>query len=392
MTNALRNNSTEGIGMNQENKGSVANDVYREDSPVPVFQMLNGLLRYWRLLLSLPLLLGFVVGLRTITQDRSYIASASFMLHASDSRGASASSALARQFGVRLAGERTGDTPQLYADLLRGRTLLRQAVEHPYSVPRESGQIDQMSLVELYDISPEEGYPPVWLKAVERLRGSMGVSVARETGVVSVTVSGRDPVVAEQVVDRLLELVNIFNLETQQSRARAESQFVEDRLREAQTELAQSENQLQTFLQQNRLFTNSPELVFEHDRLQRQVAMRQEMYTSLAQALEQARFDAVRDLPVIRVIDAANGSAAPVARGTVNRTLLALVLGLLLSSGAAIVIELMRRPVRSEREAKAEFSQLRLELWADLRHPGRWFRRTGGRPAGTDHVDSKILR
>ncbi len=43
--------------------------------------------------------------------------------------------------------------------------------------------------------------------------------------------------------------------------------------------------------------------LFEHDRLERPVSMRQELVTAMAQAYEQARVDEVRNTPVITVID-----------------------------------------------------------------------------------------
>ena len=64
-----------------------------------------------------------------------------------------------------------------------------------------------------------------------------------------------------------------------------------------------AERAREDFLRQNRGFGNSPELMSEHDRLQRQVAMRQEVYTSLLRSQEQARIDAVRDTPLLAFID-----------------------------------------------------------------------------------------
>jgi len=91
--------------------------------------------------------------------------------------------------------------------------------------------------------------------------------------------------------------------DTRQSQAAAERGFTEERMAEAQEELRAAENELQRFLQNNRQFQNSPELVFQHDRLQRRVAMRQQVYTSLVQSYEQARIDEVPNTPVITVVE-----------------------------------------------------------------------------------------
>src|SRR2546428_650042 len=98
-----------------------------------------------------------------------------------------------------------------------------------------------------------------------------------------------------------LALVNTFNLERRQSRAAQEKRFVETRRTEARDELQVAEDRLKSFLERNRDYRNSPQLVFDQERLAREVALRQQLLTSLSQAYEQARIDEVRDTPVITV-------------------------------------------------------------------------------------------
>jgi uncharacterized protein involved in exopolysaccharide biosynthesis len=54
---------------------------------------------------------------------------------------------------------------------------------------------------------------------------------------------------------------------------------------------------MQAFLQANRQWANSPDLTFQHDRLERDIALRQQVYTTLVQSFEQARISEVRDTP-----------------------------------------------------------------------------------------------
>ena len=97
--------------------------------------------------------------------------------------------------------------------------------------------------------------------------------------------------------------VNQFNLETRKSQATAERQFVEVQAAAAEQDLRATEDRLQSFLQRNRDISGSPELAFERDRLQRDVGLRQQVYTSLVQSREEAKIREVRDLPVITVIE-----------------------------------------------------------------------------------------
>ena len=101
----------------------------------------------------------------------------------------------------------------------------------------------------------------------------------------------------------ILDLVHTFDLTTRQTQAGAERRFSGERLAELTGELRDAEDTLKSFLIENRVFSNSPALQFEHDRLQRAVTMRQELVTSLAQAYERARIEEVRNTPVITLID-----------------------------------------------------------------------------------------
>jgi uncharacterized protein involved in exopolysaccharide biosynthesis len=167
------------------------------------------------------------------------------------------------------------------------------------------------------------------------------------TGVVSLRVTMPDPRLAADVNRRILELLDRWNLESRQSQAAAERRFTEQRMTEAGQELRQVENRLQEFLQRNRDYQNSPQLSFEHDRLAREIAMRQQVYTTLAQAFEQARIDEVRDTPVLSVIDAPEAPAIPDGRGVVSSAVLGAALGILLGILLVLAKEQVPGGIRS---------------------------------------------
>jgi uncharacterized protein involved in exopolysaccharide biosynthesis len=325
---------------------------------------------------AVPLALALVVGLRTMGQDRTYAASASFIPQAAEGRGGGGASALAQQFGISLGSERPGQSPQFYVDLLRSRTVLREAVEAEYRLPAEDGTSRRANLIQLWDIEAGGNMLPPWRQAADRLKDRISTSVVRETGLVQLTVSASHPALAEQIAERLLEILDTFNTEVRQGRAQEESRFIGGRLTAAQAELRAVENALQNFLRQNREFRNSPELTFEHDRLQRQVTMRQEVYTSLLRSQEQARIDAVRDTPLFTVVDHPAGTAEPEGRGTVLRAILAFMLGLMVAVAVAFIREATRRGRESEDPHYREFQGLARQAWDDLRHPKRWVRRS----------------
>jgi uncharacterized protein involved in exopolysaccharide biosynthesis len=341
---------------------------------VSLIEILSAVLRNWRAVLLLPVLFALAAGVLSLSRDRSYVATASFMPQAADTRGASGAAALAQQFGISLGADRPGHSPEFYKDLLESAAILRRAVESDYQIPRRNGGTTTRNLVQHWKVSAEGGPLPPWRMAVERLRRSITASVARETGVIGVTVSADHPVLAEQITSKLLDLLNDYNLEMRQQRAREEARFISGRMTEVQGELARAEEALELFLRKNRNFRNSPELTFEHDRLQRQVAMRQEIYTSLLRGQEQARIDGVRDTPLLTIIDPPAGTSKPVPRRTILRAVIGFMLGFLLAIAIAAVKEAARRARHAKDPRYREFEDLVRRVWGDIRRPSRWVR------------------
>jgi uncharacterized protein involved in exopolysaccharide biosynthesis len=239
-------------------------------------------------------------------------------------------------------------------------------------------------LVELLD-SP--GRTPALRReaAIKRLSDLIDVSTSLKTGMVTLEVTMRYPELARSIAARFLELLNTYNLKVRQSQASAERQFTEQRVKEIQEDLRAAEDRQQAFLQRNRDFRNSPELSFQHDRLAREVAMQQQVYTTMVQAYEQAKIDEVRDTPVITVVEQPEAPVRGDPKGTVRKTILGAILGGFLAAMFAFWGEFLKSPQLAGQSELEEFLQLRSDLASDLRHPVRavvGFRRSEGRVGG----------
>jgi uncharacterized protein involved in exopolysaccharide biosynthesis len=184
--------------------------------------------------------------------------------------------------------------------------------------------------------------------------------------VVTISVRTLDPELSAAIARRLVDLVLGFDVGTRQSQASAERGFAEGRLGELKGELLTAEDSLKTFLADNRQFTNSPELRFEHDRLQRQVLMRQELVTAMAQAYEQARIDEVRNTALITVIDEPIPPSRPNQSQTQSTILLGLFLGTIVGLGLAYLGEVGARAKSEESQAFGDFQEALDDVRRDL--------------------------
>lgn len=306
-----------------------------------------------------------------LLQPRTYSGSASFMPQSR--RVPSSLAGLAGQFGFGLPIDEPSQSPAFYVDLVKSREILGAVVQSQYSIPSDSGPISA-TLVEVFR-SRGRDEDQKRDAAVKRLRRLVTVSAVQRTGVVTLSVEARFAPLAAQVTSRILEEVNRFNLSTRQSRAAAERRFTEQRLQDVRGELRGAEDELQRFLQRNRDYRNSPELVFQQDRLAREVTMKQQLYTTLAQAVEQAKIDEVRDTPVITIIERPEVPVRADSRGLLKKGIVALIVGWIVGVLIALVRESARNTAADNSEEVAQFVKLKNEAGDDLRHPFKVIRR-----------------
>jgi uncharacterized protein involved in exopolysaccharide biosynthesis len=351
---------------------------------ISLFDMASFVLRRRRLILVTMFtgaLLALVSALRTPLE---YTATASFVANSGEQPGLSTAAALAQQFGVSIPRMGSPErSPPFYQDLIYSREILGGVVKSGVEVITDTGvaMVDLAEHFEIEGATPEEEAALIQRHLATSVVSS---SVARETGVITVNVRTDDPKLSAGISRKLVDLIEAFDVETRQSQASAERNFDKERLGELQREIMIVEDSLKAFLVENRQFSNSPQLIFEHDRLERQVVMRQSLVTAMAQAYEQARIDEVRNTPVITVIDQPESPALPDPRGRLRKLLLGLTLGMVVGLGLACIRELNERAKTKDSRAYGEFREALRDVKKDLfslRHSSR-------RP-GVSPTDSK---
>jgi uncharacterized protein involved in exopolysaccharide biosynthesis len=350
----------------------VTSDPGRNSGGLTLLDLVNVALGQRWLIVGLPLLLFVTAVSWSLSRDRSYTAHASFTPQNSN-KSQSGLASVAAQFGVLVSGA-TSESPAWYADLVHSRDVLGPVVDSTYTAvigqKRLAGNLVQIFQIE--DESPAVGRE----LAIKTLREVVIASPSLETGNILLAVTTPSAELSAAISTRILDEINDFNVRRRQGQANAERTFVDARMKQAREELLTAEQSLQYFLQHNRVWENSPQLAFQHDRLEREVMMRQEVYTTLAQAYEQARIEEVRNLPVVAVLERPVPPVQPDPRGTVVRGALALLAGLVLALLIAFIREFMRSGSTLRRPDYVRFHELRQEALDEVLHPIRRLRRT----------------
>jgi uncharacterized protein involved in exopolysaccharide biosynthesis len=229
----------------------------------------------------------------------------------------------------------------------------------PFARPGVTGEMaDSAPLIDILEIEGDNPRDRME-KAVEWLKDHSAARVDNKTGTIELEVELPGPELAATVTSHMVGLLNDFNQRTRNLRARERRKFTEARTEAAQKDLEAAEEAQRSFLTRNRQFETSPQLLFEHQRLQRQVDLRQEVYQTLRREYEVARIEEVNDTPVLTVVDPAVPPAEPSSPRRIRMSLVAAVLGLLLGVTLAFLREYLNR----SRELQPIAYQRVVEAW-----------------------------
>lgn len=321
---------------------------------VGLLELLNVLLRRWRLVAGIPFVLAAATAGISLVLPATYTAETWFVPESGSSRR---TPGLAAQLGITLGAEGS-ESPRFYAELARSREILSRTLLARYPDPRPAATpADSARLLDILEVEGE-AFSDSLNSGRRRLASLVSATVQDRIGTVRVAVDSRYPALAAEVANRLVGFLNDFNAGTRRTQAGERRRFVEQRVAEAERELREAEEELRQFHERNRSWQGSPHLTIERERLARQVQVRGEVYLTLRREFETARIEEVNDTPVITVVDHAE---APKMRSKPRRKLmvvLAILFGGMVGAGMAFVAEYFDRARRSGRDDYLEFRSL----------------------------------
>ncbi|HLQ66526.1 MAG TPA: GNVR domain-containing protein [Candidatus Limnocylindrales bacterium] len=170
--------------------------------------------------------------------------------------------------------------------------------------------------------------------AVRRLRKRISSRFDPRSGLYEILVKHRDPILAADIANKLIEELKRFNSEVRSSRAKGAVVFVEARLDDARNALSLAEDRLTAFNAANARIGNAPELLLQQKRLERNVKLSEDIYALLAKQVELARIQEKKESPVFSVVD----PAVPPTRPQRFSLALAVLLGGLMAGFAYLLL------------------------------------------------------
>jgi len=336
----------------------------RPDEETSLFGFVNVVLRHRRMIVGFALLATLVCLASALLEPRSYSTRVLFTAKGSQS---GLLAGIAAQYGLSIVGSDPSQSIEFYEDFLKSHELLSEVAKKQYHMRTEKG-VKQGTLPQLYGIHAGTRDAEVDL-AVDVLRAHISTNATHRTGIVTYSVGAPAPDLAQQIAQNMVAELDRYNSETRKSQATAERNFIEARLAESKIALSGAKDQLKAFRDKNREYATSPSMTLENDRLQRQVTMQQQLYTSLTQAYEQARIAEVHDIPVISIVEPPELPTEADTSYGLRNTLLGTIAGILVGIVLAFVRERLYETRESGSRVFADFSDLRRATLGDLARP-----------------------
>ena len=300
-----------------------------------------------RRLIALSAVVGMLAfSIFAASQANMYLSRASFIV-----KGARTPAQLpggAAALGVSLtAAQDFTQSINFYSDLVKAKAILVNVAARSYETVDSKGV--KRPLHEVFGIkakSPRAGA----ILAADRLFPVVSSMMYSRSGTVGIAVQATDPLLAQQIATNILDELDQYSKTRRHAQAVDERKFIEGLVSDARVRLVQAESEIGSFLRDNREYQNAPQLRIRNDRLTREVEMRQQIYTSLMQSLEQAKIEEVRDPAAITIIESADLPPDPQTKTFFRKTLLGLAAGFL----AGIVLSFGLQRIQEQEQSRSE--------------------------------------
>jgi len=239
--------------------------------------------------------------------------------------GLSQFAGLASLAGVNVQG---ADVSRLYPVIAISETVLRNVIGRTYQTHRFAEPVNLVQFFGFEEDTPEENMD----RALRRLRDLMSTSLDTKTGTVTITLEMREPQLAADVLNAVVDELDQFMRLKKITSASEQARWISQRVKQVDDDLRAAEDTLKTFREKNRRVMDSPELLLRQERLIREVTVRATIAVELKKQFELAKIEEIKNVTIVSVLDVAR---APVKKERPKRLLNTVATFLLFLLGAS---------------------------------------------------------
>ncbi len=240
-----------------------------------------------------------------------------------------------------MAGISVGQSPpsEIYNSLLYSESVLIPVINSKYKTEKFDEPVNLIEYYELQintvseDASKELKERDKLLQMIELFnKGIISSSVDRVTSILTVTIRTNEATLSADICNNLVKSLDFYVRTKRKSNAREQKKYIENRVNQVFDSLKVIENKLKNFREQNRIVTQSPQLMLEQGRLTRDLEIQQTVFIELTKQMELIKLEEIKDTPIINPREEAGN---PIKKEGPRRSIYLLII-LICSTGITI--------------------------------------------------------
>lgn len=163
-----------------------------------------------------------------------------------------------------------------------------------------------------------------------------------DSGLIIISVLMEESQLAADIANYIATYIKTYISDVTIAHSSKHREFIEERVKYAKQDLAESEEELKEFSEKNPFAVDTPELQLQRGRLMRNMEVNQQVYITLRQQYEMARINELKEIPVINILDHGEASTDKEKPKTLLVILFTLLISLFLSCSFFIVKDELR--------------------------------------------------
>jgi uncharacterized protein involved in exopolysaccharide biosynthesis len=265
-----------------------------------IMKIASRIILNWKKTLYIIIPITLLSGVYLFLQPNIYTAETSILpeLEKNKMLGMLSSVDLASATGLSL-----GETPvsKLYPLIIKSARVLHEVIYTKYKTEKFNDSVDLIRFWKIEKKSEQENYEA----ALKRLRNNMDVTFDNKLGTLLLKTDMEEPKLAADVANEVTAQLDEYTRKKRKTGVTLQREFIEKRLQEVKDALKSSENILTNFRNKHRKIGDSPNLIVEEERLNRDVQINSTIYIELTKQVEIAKIEEIKNIPVINILDEA---------------------------------------------------------------------------------------
>lgn len=244
-----------------------------------------------------------VINIQFFTKP-TYVSTSKIVSSGASNSGVSQAAGLAAQFGISLGATQIGPK-WIYSEMIESRDIAKKILARTINVEKR-GKSKTLYQIILEDEVKNDDKEKRDFIAYEALMSMIEITEDKRTGIITLGVKSHDKYLAYQLNKIIIEELDNHQREYNSTLTARGRNFIEERIIQTEKELSLAEEALKKFRESNRRIENSPGLLLDQQRLDREVVVLTGVFTTLKQQLETTKIEQVKESDYVIIVNPPN--------------------------------------------------------------------------------------